>query len=177
MIKVVEGWHMLPSKKSDELWDEFERWCKFSPSIEVDREAFSPNVEYDIYDCVNAISKAENDADWSKVIRSIFTKTKGVDEYIYALDWQHSEFRYIPEIDKGEVNKSYFVGDEGEEFNVYLPKFYPDGEYYLFLAKDFKWGYLTDPWRQQIIVYGDELRNEISKNSDFLEISLVETRS
>ena len=173
MVKIVDGWELISFKCSEEIWENFEQQCKFSPSIEVDKEVFAPKAEYDIYDCAGAFLKYENDNNWSNVIRNIFIKVKGSDEYIYALDWQHSELRYIPEIDRSEVNKAYFIDDDNGGFNIYLPKFYPDGDYYLFLAKDFRWGYLTDPWRQQIIVYGDELRNEISRNSKFLNISVV----
>jgi len=173
MIKIVDGWEMLSVDCSEGLWREFKRQCGFNLSAATNEKVFSPSAEHDIYDCKNAVSKAESCAVWSSMIRNIFTKVKGEDDYIYALDWQHSEFKYIPENDRGNVNQSYFVNDEHGGFNVYLPKFYPDGDYYLFLAKDFSWGYLTDPWRKQITVYGDELRTEIFKNYEFLGFSVI----
>jgi len=169
MIKIVDGWEMLPIDSSDDLWKKFKQQCIFNPSIEIDNQVFSPKAEYDVYGCSDASLKAEECSDWTTVIRNIFIKVKDKDSHIYIFDWQHSEYKYTPEIDKGNVNESYFIDDGKGGFNIYLPKFYPDGEYYLFLAKDFRWGYLTDPWRKQITVYGDELRNEISRNCEFLK--------
>ena len=170
MIKIVSGWEMFPTDSSNGLWEEFEQQCTFNPSAKTGDKVFFPKVEYDIYDCSKAVLKAESCSDWTTRIRNIFIKVKGKAKHIYAFDWQHSEYKYTPEIDKGKVNKPYFVADAHGGFNVYLPKFYPDGDYYLFLAKDFSWGYLADPWRMQIIIYGDELRNEISRNCEFLEL-------
>lgn len=88
------------------------------------------------------------------------------DAFMYALDWQHTCFKYNPRIiDYNEYPvfvkydvpiKNEYVDWEG--YNVWFPTFYPDGDYYFFIAKDFSWGYLTHPWLKKAYVFGDCLR-------------------
>jgi hypothetical protein len=44
-------------------------------------------------------------------------------------------------------------------YNVCFPEFYPNGDYYFFVAIDFRWGYFTHPWKMKLWIFGDELRN------------------
>lgn len=72
-----------------------------------------------------------------------------------------------------------FISDEhfgNGGYYAYFPEFFPDGDYYLFFSKDFSWGYLTDPWRQQIFVYGEQLRQEIRAKAQFIGLILIESR-
>jgi len=53
-----------------------------------------------------------------------------------------------------------FIHDENYPcggYNAYFPEFYPNGDYFFFVAKDLSWGYLTHPWQNKIWVYGDSL--------------------
>lgn len=83
----------------------------------------------------------------------------------YALDWQHSAFRFSPHnIDRQQ--KVIWVRDRrysGGGYNAYFPPFCPDGDYYFFIDEDFANGYLGHPWRQEIWVFGSDLINEIQK--------------
>ena len=174
MTKIVDGWELLDSGENDILWDKAYKEYSFTPSMDADKPAFTLKFLHDIYDCGNVGMKAEFDIEWINVIREIFSKVKDEDAYMYVLDWNHSGFRYNPKIDKGEFDVAYTVKDSTfKQYNVYLPKFYPDGEYYLFLDKDLKWGYLTDPWRKHIYVYGEKLRREIRERNEFLGLILV----
>ncbi|MDQ0899197.1 DUF2716 domain-containing protein [Paenibacillus sp. V4I7] len=42
--------------------------------------------------------------------------------------------------------------------------FYPDGDYYLFINKDFLWGYLGHPWEQTISIFGGDLIHQFEIN-------------
>jgi hypothetical protein len=78
---------------------------------------------------------------------------------MYALDWQHTCFRYNPRV-KNVIEYPVFIVDErycGGGYNVYFPKFYPDGDYYFFIAKDFRWGYFSHPWLKKVWVFGNDL--------------------
>lgn len=79
-------------------------------------------------------------------------------ERLYALDWHHSNFLYDPQ--DQEEQQSLFVRDEryqGGGYNAYFPPYIPDGDYYFFLAKDFRMGYLGHPWRQEVWIFGERL--------------------
>ena len=81
------------------------------------------------------------------------------DEYMYALDWQHTGFRYDPKIEKC-MKAPVFIKDKrfaGGGYNVCFPTFYPDGDYYFFIGKDFSWGYLTHPWEKRVYIFGESL--------------------
>ncbi|GED58214.1 DUF2716 domain-containing protein [Brevibacillus formosus] len=74
----------------------------------------------------------------------------GPDKYIYAHDWHHECYFYNPHLENG--NASRRIG------------FYLDGDYYFFLYKDFKWGYLGHPWEQSISILGEELIYQFETN-------------
>ncbi len=81
---------------------------------------------------------------------------------IYALDWQHSALLYDP---RNPVEKKVFWVDNenywGGGYNVYFPSFYPDGDYYFFIAENFSFGWLGHPWRQEVRIFGEKLLPEI----------------
>ncbi|EOH75671.1 DUF2716 domain-containing protein [Enterococcus malodoratus] len=98
-------------------------------------------------------------------------------KYMYALDWQHTCYEYYPQVKTRKENPTFILDERyhGGGYNAYFPEFYPNGDYYLFFSKDLSWGYLTDPWRQHIFVYGEQLRKEIQKNAQYLGFTLIES--
>ena len=87
----------------------------------------------------------------------------GEDDWIYALDWHHSYFRYDPRLPITE--HSHWVEDErymGGGYDAYFPDFYPDGDYYFFVQRDLKWGWLGHPWRREIWIFGAPLLHALS---------------
>ncbi|WP_170924893.1 DUF2716 domain-containing protein [Candidatus Enterococcus clewellii] len=158
------------------MWNTVFELYSFSPNS--NSEAFKVKEPYDVYCCKQAIFIAETNPEWSKAVRSIFSKVLGGESYMYVLDWQHNSFKYDPKSTKEKENPT-FVSDEnfaGGGYNVYFPSFYPDGEYYLFIAKDFSWGYLIDPKKEQIIVYGELLRKQIEEHKDFLKFDYLSSK-
>lgn len=91
-------------------------------------------------------------------ITNIFIKCMANDEFLYALDWQHTCFRYNP---KSSEKMPHMLETNG--YNIYFPDFYPDGDYHFFIAKDFSWGYFTHPWTQELWVFGEDMVEEIKK--------------
>ena len=60
---------------------------------------------------------------------------------------------------------SHWVEDEsyvGGGYDAYFPDFYPDGDYYFFVQRDLKWGYLGHPWRREIWLFGAPLIGALS---------------
>jgi len=110
-----------------------------------------------------------DDRDLNGVMRGIFVQCMGDDGFMYVLDYQHTCFRYNPRL---EDHHTYPVFIEDTRFgevggyNVYFPKFYPNGDYYFFLAADFRWGYLTHPWLQRAWVFGRRLRQLFREHAD-----------
>ena len=63
-----------------------------------------------------------------------------------------------------EKNENYVGG----EYIAFFPTFYPDGDYYFFIDDEYKNGYLGHPWRQEVLIFGNKLIEEIRKIADEL---------
>jgi len=173
MIYQDKVWRILEDDERKKIWDKVYSKFKFPSSINKSISPFIFKIPVDIYDISDSLIWTDNEEINAK-IRSAFIACLKDDEYMYALDWQHTCFRYNPRIiDNFEypVFIKYdtpiiteFVHWEG--YNVYFPEFYPNGDYYFFIAKDFSWGYLTHPWLKRAYVYGDCLRKCFKKMAD-----------
>lgn len=78
---------------------------------------------------------------------------------------QHDAFLYLP----GE-NRETEWHDDARMCNVYFPSYYPDGDYYFFIAQDFSYGILGHPWRKELYIFGEKLIAEFEKCEDQLLI-------
>lgn len=171
-------WEMLDEREYDEVWDKFYQSFSFHPSADNSIVPFEFTIPTDIYD-ISTSPIWGNNKDINEKIRLSLIKCMKEDAYMYALDWKHTGFRYNPRIiDHFEYPvfikydkpiKNEHVNWEG--FNVYFPTFYPNGDYYFFIAKDFSWGYLTHPWQEKAFVFGDCLRECFAEFAD--EIGFV----
>jgi hypothetical protein len=77
-------------------------------------------------------------------------------EYIYALDWQHTCFFLNPWNDFVRWNDHF----QTKDWPVPL---IPCGDYYIFLPKDFRWGIHTHPWERTICIFGCDLIESFKK--------------
>ena len=69
----------------------------------------------------------------------------------------------VPAEDSGRaVEDERYGGVLGGGYNAYFPEFYPDGDYYFFVQRDLKWGYLGHPWRREIWLFGAPLVERLS---------------
>lgn len=102
---------------------------------------------------------SENRDSMDDVIRNIFIECTSEDEYMYALDWQHSNYKFRPR-NKNEQQFFDVIDDSrvgGRYTAYYFPEYYPDGDYYFFIASDFGFEYLGHPWQKKIWIFGKEL--------------------
>jgi len=77
-------------------------------------------------------------------------------EEIYALDWQHDCYYYDP--------RKLSVHDMLEDAsNTTKISFIPDGEYYVFITKDFENIWFGHPWEKTVTVIGDKLIAALAK--------------
>ena len=158
---------VLNDEQYKSVWDRVYKELKFSP-CSLGRSSISlfPPFEISsnhvIYDIENT-NDDDNDG-LEALIANAFIKCTKPNERIYALDWHHSAFLYDPR--KSDEQKSIFVEDKRYSrggYYAYFPGFYPDGDYYFFISEDFRFGYLTHPWRQEAWVFGDMLIEEFEK--------------
>ena len=157
---------ILNDEQYKAVWDRVDNELKFFPNCSNrNSKALCPpfviNKNYVVYGIENT---NDNISQMNLLITNAFIKCTKPGECIYALDWQHSAFLYDPR-NAGE-QQSVFVSDErytGGGYNAYFPNYYPDGDYYFFISEDFRFGYLTHPWREEAWVFGDDLIEEFER--------------
>ena len=106
---------------------------------------------------------------WNEKQESLINEIlcKVVNEEMYALDWQHTCFAYNP---NEWIPVDYHYFDAERNYEVWFPTYYPNGDYYFFVSKDWSVGLYGHPWRKELIVVGDQLICEIDKNRVILSL-------
>ena len=164
MDNQLDVWEILNDDEERRIWDKISKELSFNPSIKNSSKPFEIKVPYDVYDLNKSMIHWDDDNVEQK-IKKIFITCMDKDAYMYALDWQHTCFKYNPRIETQKDNPSFIYDDRYSDggYKAYFPTFYPNGDYYFFISRDFSWGYLTHPWQNKIWVYGDELIKNFRK--------------
>lgn len=123
------------------------------PSFKVPK----PFITYDVSSYLNGSGDLEENEkiyhDFEEKSLSAFRKLTTKDEYIYALDWQHSCYWINP-----------FLKFPRDEFNEWIIPIFPNGDYYFFIQKNFNWGFLGHPWEKSITLFGKEVIQAFEEN-------------
>lgn len=152
---------ILGEEESKQIWDRINTELQFQPSIRVNTLPFRLSEPYLVLDLACA---AQGQVE--KLLAEVpgaLAACLGEDDWIYALDWHHSYFRYDPRLPITE--HGHWVEDErymGGGYDAWFPDFYPDGDYYFFVQRDLRWGWLGHPWRREIWAFGDPLLDVLS---------------
>jgi hypothetical protein len=77
-------------------------------------------------------------------------------EEIYALDWQHQCYYYDPR----KLSVYDMIDDDSGNTRI---SFIPDGDYHIFLTKDFENIWFGHPWEMTITVIGDRLIDVVKR--------------
>lgn len=152
---------ILDEKTYDNIWNKVYTKFKFKPSTDINVTPFEFDIDYRSYK-LNDIWTEEQE----KIVNDIFKEISNDD--IYALDWHHDCFEFNP---KEEITLDYKYHDADRDVEVYFPRYYPNGNYYFFISKDFSYGLLGHPWRKEIYVFGNELINKFENKMKQLDLS------
>ncbi|GCF93731.1 hypothetical protein NRIC_16220 [Enterococcus florum] len=68
---VEEKWKILSDIDSQEVWNDVYKKFNFQPDFETNKEVYSINQTYDLYDCSEAIHSADTDINWTITIQNI----------------------------------------------------------------------------------------------------------
>ena len=153
----MTNFRRLNQEDYDKVWDKFYDLFHFKPSINhfpaitTDR----PQLKFDITSCFSQdfpLDKLEEYA-----IRLFISVSKPGDR-LYALDWQHECYDFDP---REQMDK--------DEFNEWTVPILPNGDYYIFLTKDFNNVWFGHPWEQTITLVGTDIVKQGQKlNNEFL---------
>ncbi len=162
------AWKEIEKREYEDIWNKFEKEFHFKPkrtpvvlpSIKEPRPSETYSISH-IYGC-GATHYEKMNNDLMNVTLSMFKQLVIPDDWIYALDWYHPAYRFFPHVP--------FELDEFREWQVPI---LPDGDYYIFLEKNFIWGVFGQPWEQTMCFWAKELLEFLHENKPLLLTHLV----
>lgn len=157
----MSAWTILNEKEYNHVWNKFEIFFNFSPSVNKENWPVflepAPFITYDISQYYDKGLQSKIIIDFYNKMRKSFQGSTRKGDKLYALDWQHRSYIFDP----------FSSFDYKNEENWLVP-IIPDGDYYIFLAEDFSFGVLGQPWEHTICVFGEKLISVITKNKPTL---------
>ena len=150
---------LLTDEQYRNVWDRVYDAFRFTPSIDTAVTPFVIAVPHEVFDISG--SDESNFEQFDHLITDAFIKCTSPGEQLYALDWHHSAFLFDPR--EPQQMESIYIEDSryfGGGYHAFFPAYYPDGDYYFFIDKQFRFGYLSHPWRQEVWIFGEKLISE-----------------
>ncbi|MFE7712721.1 DUF2716 domain-containing protein [Streptomyces sp. NPDC057486] len=148
---------VLPEAEYRRVWDRFYAEFQFRPSTSALRW---PAIKEPAASAAWSLAALDVDPDYERLERLVEVVEHGLASCVhrqgtlFALDWQHTSYRFIP----------HEVGGPGQPAWPLSP--YPDGDYYVFLSEDFRMGSFGHPWEQSICLFGEEFLDAVSTEVD-----------
>jgi hypothetical protein len=132
----------LERDEYNEVWDRFEEQFKFNPSVKSSKwpGIIEPKPSFTITWRNRDIGSLDFDS-LEVCFLKAFNQLPDQSSIVYALDWQHTSYRI--DVRQSEKDRPLWV--------------FPDGDYYIWLSKDFGTGTFGHPWEQTICIFGEEL--------------------
>lgn len=154
---------ILDEELRNRLWDKMLGEYHFSPRRNT--IPFSFPHPYKLYG-LGALWTQEQETE----INSVFESLVPQDGFLYALDWNHDCFIFNP---RERIPLYYHYYDAERECNVYFPSYWPDGDYYFFIAQDWSFGMLGHPWRKELYLWGEELIAHFERLAQYLDLQEI----
>ncbi|MGK5632277.1 DUF2716 domain-containing protein [Streptomyces sp. URMC 123] len=139
------------------VWDRFHEVFDFQPSTS---SLQWPAIKEPVASVTWSLSALDDDPGYERLDRLVAVVQQGLSSCVgpagrlFALDWQHTSYRFAPRE----------VGGPGQPAWPLSP--YPDGDYYIFLAEDFRFGSFGHPWEESLCLFGEELLDAASTEVD-----------
>jgi Protein of unknown function (DUF2716) len=147
------AWNDLSRDEYDDVWTRVYTTLDFKPTNRGRWPSFREPTGSVAWSLEPVLASAASDIDFELAECSVATyllaalvSAKGADHDVYALDWQHPCFRFNPSLARPPAR-----------IDSWLVPALPNGDYYLFLARDLRFGWLSNPWECSVCVYGDLL--------------------
>ena len=134
------------NEEYDQIWGQVYEKLSFQPSIHPGVNTFELDMPHRVYRLPEFVWNEEQEALVERLMAA------AISEEIYALDWQHPAYAYLP----GELHHKEWH-DAAQKANMYFPTYYPNGDYYFFVAKDLSFGWLGHPWQKKLTLFGEKM--------------------
>ena len=137
-----QAWEPLTRDEYDAVWDRFFREFAFHPSVHPDHFPGIREPRGSVTWALWPSPWREGDEEaLQEQFLAAFRACTAADETIYALDWQHLCYWLRP-------HRTF------EEWTILV---LPNGDYHIFLSRDFSWGVFGHPWEWTVCVFGEPL--------------------
>lgn len=154
---------MIPLSKEDEKWiyTFIKEELRFMPDVNI----HSPFLPFRIQRpfAVFDISSMQEGTDlMDELIIEALCNSLPIGHKLYSIDWNHSCVLYDPrnaETAQGDDEFPFFT----KNGLVYFNSFFPNGDYYFFIEKYGRFGYLSHPWREEVWIFGEPLLKGFEK--------------
>jgi hypothetical protein len=135
----------LSQEECDKVWDKFYDLFHFKSSVNhfPALNTNKPQLKFDAKDCFSPNYSLDKLEDFAI---NLFTKISKAGDRLYALDWQHECYDFDP---RAQMDR--------DEFEDWIVPVLPNGDYYIFLTKDFNNVWFGHPWEQTITLIGDDI--------------------
>lgn len=149
------AWSAVLDDEERQLWDRFDAQFRFRPSMH-DLPGIkepTPSITYSLtyHDGLRAEPVWVN-----RMILDALRCVTDADTSVLVLDWQHQTYRCRP----------HWVRDDEPADQAWPIEIYPDGDYYIWLAEDFRFGTFGHPWEPSLCVFGKELLAAVAESGE-----------
>jgi len=143
------SYQKLDESSYRDVWDMFYSRFAFKPDYHArNRPAIIEPPPFVTYRFRDAYGDEDVD-DLNRRFVHAFKEITDPGECMYALDWQHESYIFCPHEDWSDLPISIF----------------PDGDYFIFLNKDFTQGTFGHPWQRSLCVFGERLLQVIREGT------------
>ncbi|OSZ59539.1 hypothetical protein OQI_15670 [Streptomyces pharetrae CZA14] len=144
---------VLPEAEHRRVWDRFSADFRFRPSMS---PLTWPGIEEPPASTTWSLALLDDDPGYARldrltaVVKQGLVSCVGPRGALYALDWQHTSYRFTPTE----------TGGPGQPAWPLSPC--PDGDYSILLSEDFRTGSFGHPWEESLCLFGAELLDTVS---------------
>ncbi|MEU3605682.1 DUF2716 domain-containing protein [Streptomyces sp. NPDC035033] len=138
----------LSDAEDRRVWDRFSEQFGFRPSMSPSTWPAIEEPGASVTWSLAALPDEPGDERLDRLVAVVeqgLSSCAGPSGTLFALDWQHPSYRFAP----------HQVGGPGQPAWPLSP--YPDGDYFVFLAEDFRFGSFGHPWEESLCLFGEEL--------------------
>ncbi len=161
----MNNWEKITEEDYKKIWGWFYKEFSFNPSTSLEEwpsiRTIKPNIKIDI---TNLWGNNYNEIIWDDFLQKAieaFIQITNPEEKIFALDWHHECFYINPR----ELTPAILNDDES---SIPIISFIPDGDYYIFITKDFENVWFGHPWEKTVTIIGSKLINAFNNNLPLL---------
>ncbi|MEO0479358.1 MAG: DUF2716 domain-containing protein [Planctomycetota bacterium] len=152
----MAAWEEQGFDDYESVWTPFDRRFKFQPST-TEWPGFREPLESITYDIGHVYGDPHRYArltlDLCRKLVGALRRCTAAGDFVYVLDWQHPSYRFWP----------HEPFEFASEDDWPIPAL-PNGDYYIFLARDREFGVLGHPWEKTMCTFGSALLDAIAQD-------------